>query len=558
MTQNTNPPIKKAPGNSRENFLARLTTGEFPSFKDIVSLIPSEFRKEPVGRVGFPKRFESVLRLINAETLGDLEKACKLDLENIPNMGAKTVEDSARAIGDYLIKRITVEEDGMLTVIGEMEEYAEELVARDAQIWRSRMGLKGIRETLDSIGKRWDLSRERVRQIESILFRFYSKQYAAVGAIKEYLDNKEFDIVLPVEELAKELHPIIDDMLPPYAPLMAITENLRPKMHVVETPIGAVISRISQTNFDAKFRNTKNKLEKVFRSSFSRLNRSDIHAKVKGESSIFIDIAIAETEKVGFWDSNDTLISPDRTQFNICIGLLQGSKYPIHINDLAETVSDFLGEKISGASLRGNIFMTPKILPFGHGTIGFKTHLCLDESEIKKIQEISEKIITKGRKNYQWSAKDIVAKILETNPEINIDHHQLRIALMESSKVKYLGRLTWVKNGSAECRTFYRDIFAQILEESGEPLPEEEIVKRAKKVRGIQFAMHLKNDPMFLEVEPKIWGLTDRDQPFSEKEKARLRKLLAKTELRDVNKVLERHHIDTHGIKPREILKIAI
>lgn len=68
-----------------------------------------------------------------------------------------------------------------------LEEVISELSPREAGILRMRLGLDGVHETtLEEIGDRFNVTRERIRQIEAKAFqKLAQRQHSATGIVSE-------------------------------------------------------------------------------------------------------------------------------------------------------------------------------------------------------------------------------------------------------------------------------------------------------------------------------------------------------------------------------------
>ena len=531
-------------------FLTRVH-GQNLSFSDILLAAPTRFLACSIDEVDLPKRFVTALSNHSVRTLSDLLSLQVEDLRG-RNLGDRSLEAAKESLVQFLSHKIEQKSLVNASLREQMEQFAKDLTAREARIWEARMGLEGERYTLEFVGQRWDLTRERVRQIEAALFKLFDKKFPAVSAIREVARDG-----MTYSELVHQTRPLLDEH--DWVPVASILENFDPKLHLVDGVTEKVLSHNARTSFEITLKKAVDTVELTFRSSERPLGVSQI---VEAIQPLFAEnirqLALEKVARDGIWQKN-LLLSPDRSATNVAIGILQRSEEPMRLEHLSDEIFNVIQERVTPETLRGSLNAIPAVRGFGYGTVGFRRHVTLSDSEIQLVLSMAEQIVLEGPEQYQWSAKDILVPINQKLPHIKLDHHQLNVIMMDSDKLAYLGRLTWTqKDSGAEQRKFYRDIFRSILERAKKPLPEDQLVEQARRERGLHLNVHLRYDSELIELKPKVWGLTRRDNPFSPKEVKALTKVFDASQF-DADLSVETFQnagIDTKGLKMNEILKV--
>ncbi len=120
-------------------------------------------------------RLQGVLQRKAVQRLGDLDQVAYCDLRRMDNCGRKTINE-LRAILD----RLNADDSALLpraqekvtpsALLAQLDALLAQLPKRDLEILTSRLGAEsGEPATLESIGRRFGMTRERVRQIVELL-----------------------------------------------------------------------------------------------------------------------------------------------------------------------------------------------------------------------------------------------------------------------------------------------------------------------------------------------------------------------------------------------------
>ena len=539
----TNQIIRPAQNN---RFLAAAREG----LGKVAELIPTSLLSLSVEEVSFPTRFLNHARSANIATLADLRGT---EFKSGANLGQRTYDVAAEELAKFMTKKLS--QSNLVTLRSQMEDFASDLPAREARIWELRMGLLKEVATLEAVGGKYGLTRERVRQIEDALVKTFGKMYPAYKAIsavaKEGMTLNS--LVMATGSLLKASDPL---------PVAAILQSLDPKMYLVHVDgTVPILSTSPQTEYTTNVRKTLSIAEDIFRNHETSLRHDDIVKKIFA-SEVDAATRASALEKIaneGIWEDN-TLLSPNRDRANVAMGMLQILEEPILYSDLADEVSLRLNEPCKEEQLRAALSTLPLVRSFGGNLVGLPRMVPLSQENISAIISYCEGVVSRGALRFQWNVKDLFAKVLGHFDGLSLTHNHLNVILHESKKLAYLGRFTWMLKGAGEVeRKLYRDIFVSVLEKSGKPLPEDTLIERCRHQRGIHLNAHLRNEVEVLEVSRNVWGLTRRDSPFSNAELNKLAKAFDNTyqsgEEFD-SEYIAKHKLDTKGLKPTEVMKI--
>lgn len=516
------------------------------SMRDMLLVAPGHLLSVSIEEVELPTRMAKKLTDVN--TVGDLLRYKPEELLG-RNLGARTIEDATTSLKEFFKRKIEGKDYSTAPLREQMQDYAKDLLAREARIWEMRMGLKKERFTLEATGEKFGLTRERVRQIEAVLFDVFSKRFPAAkmvgSAIKEGMS---------LADLIKATDGLINpkDTLP----LVGLLENLPTKFYLIEEYGDPIVSTTSRSTFEVTVRQALVNLEKEFRNSEVPLKEEDCLNILKRQkaSGTALYLAASKLTKDGHW-LNDKLLSPNSDKTNLAVGILQGSPRPMHLEEITGEIFRITKDSTTTETLRSCLSVVPAIRSFGFSTVGFTRHTFLNLGQVKSIIKTVERVIQKGPEGFQWSAIDLLNVVREKFPTIDINHHQLNVILQESDKLQYLGRLTWSDNTVKE-RTIYRDLFRSILKAAGKPLDTESLMAEARKHRGF-VRENIPDDKEIIQVKPGIWGLANRDHPFTKAEVERMLAVFDDSFGQDFSlSILHARGIDTKGLSDADIIKV--
>jgi hypothetical protein len=132
--------------------------------------VPAELQHLKISHLPISVRLEGVLRQIKVRQLGQLHGISAEDLRAIRNCGLKTIQEVgtllARAInGEFSISAVALQGLSLSDLPNLIDSLIEKLSPRDKEWLLSRLGAKGSIPTLEEVGQKAGVTRERVRQV---------------------------------------------------------------------------------------------------------------------------------------------------------------------------------------------------------------------------------------------------------------------------------------------------------------------------------------------------------------------------------------------------------
>ena len=413
-----------------------------------------------------------------------------------------------------------------------LELALNRLPANRQIILRSRMGLEGDPKTLEEIGKELEISRERVRQLEAAGIQLLKR-----NAILNSLLDKRLLGLLENRRTALPLFGL--EVIDPW--FTGVAESPRVIKWVLEHccdgDISIIqhngqhyISRIQQSEWDSLIASTMNLMKAQAGTS---LTKSQAHALVTGMLIGHGDDLRDELWETVLPDLNFSSVGDEELLVNvgsdlasILTAVLIESPGPLHMNEIASRLLERTGRQFEGNQIRkvlGEIGFL-----FGRGTYGLRSHLDLTDQELEILRmEIEELIITADSQR-QWHAFEIYSSLAETCPELypRITPHVIGISLKKSEQLLSLGRMVWtakqaVSNGSS-FRIDIHQAIVSLLRDKGRPMTAIEIRKTLLCDRGLNSTFQILMEDPLIRVGRGVWGLADRDLPYSEQEQKHL------------------------------------
>ena len=394
------------------------------------------------------------------------------------------------------------------------------------------MGFEGDPKTLEDIGKELEISRERVRQLEAAGIQILKRNALLNSLLGRrllgLLENRQ--AALPLFGLE-----VID---PWFAGVIECPRVFKWVLeHCCECGISMInhngqnyISRIQQSQWDSLIASTINLMKAQ---AGSRLTRSQVRALVTGMlighgDDLRDELWEAVLPDLNFSsvDGEDLLVNVGSNLSSILKAILVESQGPLHVNEIASRIQERTGRQIEGNQIRkvlGEIGFL-----FGRGTYGLRSHLDLTDQELDILRmEIEELIITADSQR-QWHAFEIYSALAETCPEMypRITPYVIGISLKKSEQLVSLGRMIWTaKQAVSNSSSFRIDIhqaIVSLLRNEGRPMTAVKIRQHLLCDRGLNSTFQsVMVDPL-IRVGRGLWGLVDRDVPYSESEQRQL------------------------------------
>jgi hypothetical protein len=395
---------------------------------------------------------------------------------------------------------------------------------RNRKLVEKRLGKYGKIFTLEELGRKECLTRERVRQIVDINLDIIRKRCNWVELLQKKLgdiiSNRENPLLCDLIEIEDEWFSGFGDN-PEYL-ISIITNFSNGNFGLIRYGEKNIISRIDQTAFDELLVTCRSILEDC---SKRELRKSDVHLTIEVTmkhhnvlelSSLIFDKYGNSLIYVNSEEDDKRLIAFGPTVENFVKSILHTSSTPLHYQMITSIARKLHNDRdLNVRNVRTAAVKVAYL--FGPGVYGLYKHVPLSERQVKNVLNSVEGVILNNKPAKQWHCSELIDLIKDEHFDIieSIDSYLLNIILEQSKNLTGLGRRIWISKRISN-RTFKRRIdlkqaFEMILEEYGEPLKTEELKELLSDSRGIQPGLQIHSSKRMIKLEPGLWGLIDRD-----------------------------------------------
>jgi len=486
------------------------------------------------------ERSERLLEARGISYIGDLIVQKEETLLKLPNLGKTSVNEIIMSLWELglelgmKLKYWPIEEAGDIEkqYIKEIAlSYESKLIEcfftsialvtkpRDILILESRLGIYGKRQTLEELGATFDLTRERVRQIQKklILRIIKNELWCEVLRVrlKNIMDNRSTPLFL--DKLSDEdlwfdgfvgkydlLETILSNFLPA-SDLQFLSHGERKIVTTLpeEDWVNIRYNLLNELEYNTDVGYTSDDIDLIVESKLELLGYPEL-------SEAFLDV-IATDLNFAFSGEDRVLIGVGNSASNRLKVLLEQSDEPVHYASLTKIYNQYYGITVSTRYIHSCLSNNGFLL-FDRGTYGLQKHLRISLEKQSELREQMERFILDGKKSRQWHSKNLVEKFYNFEKELNI--YTVNIILSESEQLRYLGRNSWkIKTSDADQdeRVEIHTVIYKVLKKSGRPLSSQELQDLVAKERDIGDFFNVRATDLYSRVDESTWGLLDRD-----------------------------------------------
>lgn len=479
------------------------------------------------SREGASRRIESGEITEHTTTFAEaLEVAIDNHWKGIPSPTSSTVSSesrngaSRRVEGGEIAEHTTTFAEALEVALGLLTE-------QERRLMEMRMGADGKPVTLAEIGEAEGVSRERIRQIENKCLgkiRALSFWDRVLGPnIRRMLEERD-------ECLAPHALEVIDPALKGAAKSISVLKYalerfVKPELHVLREGGLCFVSEISQQEWVEAVKAARKHLETLAdrRASIDEARNMVDGLLVGRGRELRAELWSLATKNAHF--ANGKLVAYGSGAEQVVLTVLESSETPMHYSEIYRVTQ----EKGHDCDLRRVHNAALKVgLLYSRGTYGTMRHFPLNEAETRLVISETEDLIESEGATRQWHAREICDLLEERGIDCGgyLTHYIVSIALSQSKHLTYLGRMVWASKSSGAKGVANRlDLFqavVSILIQNGGPMPSNEIKDRLAAERGLNCFFQIQPEGPLVRVGAGIWGLIDRDIPFSEEESRRV------------------------------------
>ena len=496
----------------------------------------------PLHKHPWSARTENILRSLRISRLSQLVQVRERDLKVRRNCGAKTIEEIRTYLDSHNLKLGMAPEDLIIeeydpgvhniaqsspsadtTIVMEaryslhFEERFKQatkniLDDRSQSVIAMRVGLDGERLTLAEVGRQLDITRERVRQIES-------------KAIKKIRSTTSFEYCFEgLRELIADLpSPLtVDYASQRIANLQGATEKLPllryilkhfcdSTFHIIKFGYTTYIHTQNQENFNNYLETIHALIETLEGQSLSSI-REAVFDRTPKEFEQFAEIVFAEVIagcSVIERGEIDILLKYSRshTKFDTICAIIKAAREPMSQSDVVEK----LKEQFPDAADRFNVssFHEVGIYPMGRATFGTIEQLPFDLQRLRGFLQRAEAYLddvesSKG----QVHTRELLGFVPAAYREIMTEWH-ISAILRDQDIGNYLGRNTFGRKDETR-RTIREDVILE-LKKSRRPMHLSELRTALSRYRSLPEVLPLVEKPPLKLVGKNTWSLEDQN-----------------------------------------------
>lgn len=510
--------------------IACMLTGEEADPCELARVAPPWLQNREFSTMTVSVRSANVLRARGIKDVADLGRLTMGEMLKLQNFGRTSAADLHAALKNALdqgpLEQEWVEET--VTQRSLLENVQQSLMVLDTRvqdILRCRMGFDGSPQTLAEIGDRLNLVRERIRQIEA-------KALQSIGArdhwpivLAKRLNTLLSQRVEPLRLLdVQAVDPWFDGVAdkPSVLPyLVDAFETTSANFILVEGV--TYLGRIGQEQWNVALSQGRELLAAAPAAGWTEAHCLDaLSAFLPDDAQEFRHLLWERLVPMCHFSDNPDgerlLLSYGRGTEQLVQAILQDADRPLHYQEIFQRANARGREDVDVRRIHqaaGEVAFL-----FGRGKFGLAKHIPLSGEDMVAIAEEAEAIVAEGPQGRQWHAYELLALLIDSGSHsaVQADHYLLSIALLQSSRLVYLGRLVWASaeaDTTAQGRIDIRQTIIDILRDAGEPLRPRTILERLKVSRGIGVSVQLQPYWPLIRVGPSLWGLADRDVPLT-------------------------------------------
>ena len=484
-----------------------------------------------------PVRANNVFRVSGIKTVHDLADWSPELLLNQQNFGRKSIRDTLQALtaalNDGPLQAATAEaipESSRL--LTEVRRSLLSFTERERDVLVRRLGFETAPETLQEVADDYDISRERIRQIET-------------RATSKWIRESSWDDIL--EQKISRL--LIGRSFPlPVAGVEAIDawfEGVSSNRVFFRNLVQAVCNdRIHMVHIDGLYYFSLMTLE-IWERTVSEASallssgvgqewsedyaRSLVHGLLADTAKEFGTLLWDKSSRLCHFivaqDGSRILTSYGRGADQLVEAILAESDTPLHYTEIAERARIREGRSLDARRAHNAAANVGHL--FARGTYGLARHVPLSDEQMSQVCNEAEDIVCSEAPGRQWHTSEILSEISERMDGgfDSLGKYVLDIALGGSRMLRPLGKMTWIAAGADtddQSRIDVHRAVVAIVQAAGRPLSTSEIKERLTAVRGVNEYFQISPIDPLVRVQPGRWGINDRDVPIPRKEQREL------------------------------------
>ena len=490
----------------------------------------------PLRRLPLTVRCANALKNHALAELRDLSLYSREEALNWQNFGRQSVTDLAESIVTFI--QHGPEQLAKKTDIPDVMELAPLLDCvrssltkfreRDRDVWAGRIGLDGPRRTLEDLAKDYNLTRERIRQIEVKILRTFAQDNVWTSAIAPRLEALLFG---KKEPLYVDLLEVEDAWFAGFHRQPNLLKGLlsyfaASELYVWEHQGRALLTKIEESTWVSLKKQVVAAIQNQIPQSLTLTDiEMIVESAVATSSPELASLLMSEIRPVLHFGTaggrHEVLTAVGRGVTAEVKAILESSPSPLHFSEVAKACEVSLARPINQAHVN-NTLSSIGSLYFGRGTYGLWRHFPLTAEQRTEVLAVAEEVVSLESGFRQWHTNEILTKVLNLRPDFAnyLNKYLFNVILETSPSLKSMGRMVWVsKEFEGQVpreRIEIQDACIRILREAGRPLGNQDLKDALSKARGMSAFFMLNANREMARVSPGVWGLVARDFHCSE------------------------------------------
>ena len=482
-------------------------------------------------------RADNVFRVSGITTVRDLADWSREALLDQKNFGRKSLRDTLQALtaalNDGPLRAALAEavpESGRLLI--EVRRSLLTFSDRERNVLVRRLGFETPPETLQEVADDYGITRERIRQIETRATKKWIRESSWDDILEQKISRLLIGRSFPLPVAGVEA---IDAWFEGVSAHRVFFRNLvqticGDRIHMVPIDGLYYFSLMTQETWERTISEASALLSSGAGREWSEgYARSLVHGLLPDTAKEYGTLLWDKSSRLCHFsiakDGSRILTSYGRGADQLVEAILTESNTPLHYTEIAGRA------RIRGArsldARRAHSAAANVGFLFARGTYGLTRHVPLSDELMSQIRSEAEDIVCSEATRRQWHTSEILSEISERMDGgfDGLDKYVLDIALAGSRMLRPLGKMTWIAaGGDAEdqSRIDVHQAVVAIVQAAGHPLSTSEIKERLMAVRGVNEFFQISPIDPLIRVQAGLWGINDRDVPFSREEQYEL------------------------------------
>jgi len=513
-----------------------LVSGEDSDPCAIARAAPPWLRSRNLEEIDLTVRLRNVFNRAQFTTVADIGQVALAELFRMSNFGRTSARDLNTILLDAMAQgpRDGVAEalegpsshqglQSLSTLLAELHRTLALCEPRERDILVRRMGLGCDAETLQGVADDYDITRERIRQIESKATKRIIRQEnwdnVLAAKMEGLLANRDYPLPVLGLEAVDAWFSGVSDEREAFRYLLANFCGNR--VSIVEASGVQYIGFLTQDEWQA----ARSEGTRILKYAGDK-NWTEVHVQslllpaLPERAREFRSLLWAELSKQCHFSKGEggerVLASFGRGMENAVEALLADADMPLHYSEIAERLEQRLSKAIDVR--RAHTAAANVGILLGRGIFGLEKHLNIAPGELDRIADEASGIIVNGPLGKQWHSAELLGGLIEGGfAGEHLNKYVVDYALRKSSGLTRLGRMAWAATDdvAASERIDIREAVQSLIFEAGRPLTTAEIRQRLVALRGVNDTFQFSFSDPLIRVGPGLWGLNDRDVPVA-------------------------------------------